>query len=128
MCFFFFSSRRRHTRSLRDWSSDVCSSDLAQQGPGPGVGQVVEPGRLRDICPTGNTAGTACERPIRADGVAQRPDDSALLLEAELILVDVSTQKEFFEFQLVVVKAAPAGVAVVNAALPQIGGHPAGQA
>src|SRR5260221_9016047 len=27
-CFFFFSSRRRHTRSLCDWSSDVCSSDL----------------------------------------------------------------------------------------------------
>src|SRR5438874_7097959 len=27
--FFFFSSRRRHTRSLRDWSSDVCSSDRA---------------------------------------------------------------------------------------------------
>src|SRR5215204_3382755 len=26
--FFFFSSRRRHTRSLCDWSSDVCSSDL----------------------------------------------------------------------------------------------------
>src|SRR6266496_2719933 len=29
MLCFFFSSRRRHTRSLRDWSSDVCSSDLA---------------------------------------------------------------------------------------------------
>src|SRR5690349_206932 len=28
MSYFFFSSRRRHTRSLRDWSSDVCSSDL----------------------------------------------------------------------------------------------------
>src|SRR2546428_6988906 len=27
---FFFSSRRRHTRSDRDWSSDVCSSDLSQ--------------------------------------------------------------------------------------------------
>src|SRR5215813_14776067 len=27
--FFFFSSRRRHTRCGRDWSSDVCSSDLA---------------------------------------------------------------------------------------------------
>src|SRR3989440_2538263 len=27
---FFFSSRRRHTRSDRDWSSDVCSSDLAR--------------------------------------------------------------------------------------------------
>src|SRR5437868_9637649 len=30
--FFFFSSRRRHTRSKRDWSSDVCSSDLADLG------------------------------------------------------------------------------------------------
>src|SRR5437588_744356 len=28
---FFFSSRRRHTRSLCDWSSDVCSSDLQQR-------------------------------------------------------------------------------------------------
>src|SRR5256886_9895462 len=28
MCFFFFSSRRRHTRFDCDWSSDVCSSDL----------------------------------------------------------------------------------------------------
>src|SRR5216684_6955997 len=28
--FFFFSSRRRHTRCSRDWSSDVCSSDLAR--------------------------------------------------------------------------------------------------
>src|SRR6266704_353113 len=29
---FFFSSRRRHTRSKRDWSSDVCSSDLRGVG------------------------------------------------------------------------------------------------
>src|SRR2546426_3045040 len=28
--FFFFSSRRRHTRLQGDWSSDVCSSDLAR--------------------------------------------------------------------------------------------------
>src|SRR5699024_11287720 len=28
LCCVFFSSRRRHTRSKRDWSSDVCSSDL----------------------------------------------------------------------------------------------------
>src|SRR5699024_11916045 len=27
----FFSSRRRHTRSKRDWSSDVCSSDLVSE-------------------------------------------------------------------------------------------------
>src|SRR6266436_7138528 len=32
MFFFFFSSRRRHTRCSRDWSSDVCSSDLAGGG------------------------------------------------------------------------------------------------
>src|SRR6266536_4921771 len=30
---FFFSSRRRHTRSTRDWSSDVCSSDLGTRFP-----------------------------------------------------------------------------------------------
>src|SRR5438034_5696359 len=30
---FFFSSRRRHTRSLCDWSSDVCSSDLGRKLP-----------------------------------------------------------------------------------------------
>src|SRR5690606_41024523 len=30
-CFFFFSSRRRHTRFSRDWSSEVCSSDLLHQ-------------------------------------------------------------------------------------------------
>src|ERR687890_1445960 len=30
--FFFFSSRRRHTRYWRDWSSDVCSSDLSALG------------------------------------------------------------------------------------------------
>src|SRR5699024_4635344 len=37
---FFFSSRRRHTRSKRDWSSDVCSSDL-QQHPTRGTVEVL---------------------------------------------------------------------------------------
>src|SRR5215475_5380983 len=31
--FFFFSSRRRHTSFSRDWSSDVCSSDLRRMSP-----------------------------------------------------------------------------------------------
>src|SRR5207253_3664878 len=37
--FFFFSSRRRHTRWPRDWSSDVCSSDLpsCRTSPRPGA-------------------------------------------------------------------------------------------
>src|SRR3989454_7380503 len=41
LCFFFFSSRRRHTRLQGDWSSDVCSSDLTVTGSGmlgvPGI-------------------------------------------------------------------------------------------
>src|SRR5438445_8638307 len=40
--FFFFSSRRRHTRYWRDWSSDVCSSDL------PTVRRVLD-GRWDDL-------------------------------------------------------------------------------
>src|SRR3712207_6259741 len=40
---FFFSSRRRHTRYWRDWSSDVCSSDLALRD-----GAVR--GRVRHLC------------------------------------------------------------------------------
>src|SRR5207245_3533292 len=39
---FFFSSRRRHTRCYRDWSSDVCSSDLDLL--------VVEPPLGGDVC------------------------------------------------------------------------------
>src|SRR5438067_11891131 len=53
---FFFSSRRRHTRSKRDWSSDVCSSDLpSQEGP-PSLGRgaasldhVLRDARLSDL-------------------------------------------------------------------------------
>src|SRR5690606_40080117 len=37
-CLLFFSSRRRHTRFSRDWSSDVCSSDLSPHPePRPGT-------------------------------------------------------------------------------------------
>src|SRR5699024_11562376 len=40
---FFFSSRRRHTRSKRDWSSDVCSSDLTpEETRGDDVGYSVD--------------------------------------------------------------------------------------
>src|SRR3712207_7728034 len=39
--FFFFSSRRRHTRYWRDWSSDVCSSDLRTGGTAGGAARAV---------------------------------------------------------------------------------------
>src|SRR5256884_6458468 len=41
-CVFFFSSRRRHTRCSRDWSSDVCSSDLLSRSA-----NVLAPGDTR---------------------------------------------------------------------------------
>src|SRR2546426_6078478 len=52
-CFFFFSSRRRHTRLQGDWSSDVCSSDLGSDRLGTrrhaGLGKLypLDPERLR---------------------------------------------------------------------------------
>src|SRR5262245_62935963 len=53
--FFFFSSRRRHTRCLSDWSSDVCSSDL-------GVNDRHHGGRvLRLLCgERGDRGGRRC--------------------------------------------------------------------
>src|SRR6266550_6005617 len=45
--FFFFSSRRRHTRCSRDWSSDVCSSDLAQRLLNEAEGLLVDDANAR---------------------------------------------------------------------------------
>src|SRR5437763_3222995 len=42
--FFFFSSRRRHTRYIGDWSSDVCSSDLIAGRQESGDLSLVRPG------------------------------------------------------------------------------------
>src|SRR5215510_15717895 len=53
--FFFFSSRRRHTRWPRDWSSDVCSSDL----------QLREALLSRDVARQRHTGGVA--NPERID-------------------------------------------------------------
>src|SRR5437879_9087816 len=50
---FFFSSRRRHTRYIGDWSSDVCSSDLARLEAG-------SPANLPG--PTFNSFGTSMMR------------------------------------------------------------------
>src|SRR5437899_3948681 len=49
--FFFFSSRRRHTRCLSDWSSDVCSSDLARPVPAAGVAVQGELAYTQDVSP-----------------------------------------------------------------------------
>src|SRR6185295_17626748 len=56
MLFFFFSSRRRHTRYWRDWSSDVCSSDLLDAI----VLEVREIGEERHLPVPGRRRGEAC--------------------------------------------------------------------
>src|SRR5882724_3984172 len=78
-CFFFFSSRRRHTRCLSDWSSDVCSSDLKDPEGKPAklerrehfqVGRSFE---IADITVTAFTiphdAADPCGFTFKADGV-----------------------------------------------------------
>src|SRR2546422_6228120 len=47
--FFFFSSRRRHTRCSRDWSSDVCSSDLGEEDEPDPEGVLLVLGEPRDV-------------------------------------------------------------------------------
>src|SRR5690606_41123680 len=58
-CFFFFSSRRRHTSFSRDWSSDVCSSDLTTAN------------RYADAVPW-EVLRSAVERDVRVDVVMNR--------------------------------------------------------
>src|SRR5690606_40862118 len=58
--FFFFSSRRRHTRFSRDWSSDVCSSDLDETDE-----RVCRTGCRSQGLRDGGTQGRQ-ERPCRA--------------------------------------------------------------
>src|SRR5437868_10699595 len=61
--FFFFSSRRRHTRSKRDWSSDVCSSDLvAVREPA-----AVEPSREEAAVQQSGAASEAASAPNRSE-------------------------------------------------------------
>src|SRR5262245_64383007 len=60
LCFFFFSSRRRHTRCLSDWSSDVCSSDLCNT-----ISDSPSPLNQRSYCsgsPFGSSASQSRER------------------------------------------------------------------
>src|SRR2546421_3001322 len=85
---FFFSSRRRHTRSDRDWSSDVCSSDLFRGFAGQIVsGRVKQGDRIR-VLPSGRESRVA--RIVTADGdlpAAVAGQSVTLTLDSE---IDVS--------------------------------------
>src|SRR5437868_14687164 len=70
MFYFFFSSRRRHTRSKRDWSSDVCSSDLVL-GRTDLMADLVRDGHHRPASVGERRAGDE----NRGQPVRQPPDD-----------------------------------------------------
>src|SRR5690606_40718181 len=100
---FFFSSRRRHTRFSRDWSSDVCSSDLGMTahylatstfplGPGHralvhaaagGVGQLlVQVAKLRGATVYGTVSKigrASCRERVWIVGVAGRVTESGVV-------------------------------------------------
>src|SRR2546428_4746433 len=80
--FFFFSSRRRHTRSDRDWSSDVCSSDLLlllQIGPVPVRDVRVRHERLQAL----HAARIGAD--VEPVGVERRPEQLNLCLRRRLL-------------------------------------------
>src|SRR5690606_40522054 len=70
--FFFFSRRRRHTRFSRDWSSDVCSSDLGRIAAD---GTVWLPDDPRDAAALDTATGIVADRlwPERSGAGADRP-------------------------------------------------------
>src|SRR5439155_3986362 len=84
LVFFFFSSRRRHTRWPRDWSSDVCSSDLdkvhgiadARVGPDTGVPEVVE--RTENVVMVAGRESELQERRCRDLAGGAPPEEATL--------------------------------------------------
>src|SRR5690606_40976579 len=72
-CIFFFSSRRRHTRFSRDWSSDVCSSDL--------IGLVNDRIGLPEV---------HCRQVMQPAGDKQFLDASAAMVAAYKVIIEVT--------------------------------------
>src|SRR5207302_4164818 len=76
---FFFSSRRRHTRFSRDWSSDVCSSDLLRALEHHVLEEVGEPGAVLRL---GAKADAVVDRQGRdGDGVVGREHHPQAVVE-----------------------------------------------
>src|SRR2546429_4507473 len=73
---FFFSSRRRHTRCSRDWSSDVCSSDLPLRVGGG------RDGPLRGLPQDSIAAAARTARSLLQEVAAQHRDGLAAELDA----------------------------------------------
>src|SRR5699024_602405 len=88
--FFFFSSRRRHTRSKRDWSSDVCSSDLNRLLHSiVGLrGYAVNSHRRREVISSEPPARTGpASAPSRSAPAPSRPETAPSLREHALVVI-----------------------------------------
>src|SRR3712207_6858074 len=73
MIYFFFSSRRRHTRYWRDWSSDVCSSDLNADNAGPDSRRLAEAIQRHMLAALGHVGHAAVDRGAKEDLLAGKP-------------------------------------------------------
>src|SRR5256884_3506409 len=80
--FFFFSSRRRHTRCSRDWSSDVCSSDLIER--------IHVCARGEQVAGDGIETATA----LQGQGAAEAGDHRVGQAFHQLVVLDVVSRSE----------------------------------
>src|SRR6266498_710126 len=86
MIFFFFSSRRRHTRCGRDWSSDVCSSDLVPLLTAAEVAM-----NAHEPTDTGDSRMEATAKPRLARGLNALLGDTTATVEGNILKLPVGT-------------------------------------
>src|SRR5437762_9782300 len=79
---FFFSSRRRHTRYIGDWRSDVCSSDLDVVGQDPRAAGRADPGGLEVVL---HRDRHAAQRTVRRRDLFVAHGDEAVQLALEAL-------------------------------------------
>src|SRR6266542_630907 len=123
MIFFFFSSRRRHTRCYRDWSSDVCSSDLGPVVACSAGGTAAE--LLRDvsvrIAPITDLDASEMVRSLKTfpllDGYRGAPKADVAALEEVILRVStmVDAHPSIGEMDCNPVMVLPHGAVIVDA-------------
>src|ERR1035438_6080579 len=93
----FFSSRRRHTRCLSAWSSDVCSSDLSKRAPGEHqIYRHEGKNRLRRCRADGSEYGAPARRLRLTDNGRGRPPTAAAADVIFTVVTDDSAQLSVF--------------------------------
>src|SRR3712207_3178559 len=96
ICFFFFSSRRRHTRYWRDWSSDVCSSDLVGSiAPVQGATISAElPGTVAEVVFQSGTPVKKGDILLKLDASQEQAQLRSAIADAELAKADFERARD----------------------------------